>query len=55
LRLIEWVSTAVAKAAMDEKVAIRPIADLEAYKKSLGKRLKASRKRMESTVSSHGW
>ena len=55
LRLIEWVAGAVAKAAMDEKVATKPLADLEAYKKSLGKRLKASRKRMEGIVADYGW
>jgi len=38
-RLMETVSAAVAKAAMDSGVAQKPIADLEAYKNSLKARL----------------
>lgn len=40
-RLIARVSSAVAKAAMDTGVARKPLADLDAYKESLAKRLKA--------------
>ncbi|EGJ50027.1 malic enzyme-like NAD(P)-binding protein [Desulfocurvibacter africanus] len=50
LRLIEWESTAVAQAAMDTGVARKPIADMEAYKKSLRERLGESRKRVEAFV-----
>jgi len=36
-RLIELIAPAVAKAAMESGVATRPIADLEAYRESLGR------------------
>lgn len=38
-RLITWVAPAVAKAAMDSGVARQPIADMEAYRDSLLKRM----------------
>ena len=38
-RLITWVAPAVAKAAMDSGVAANPIADLEAYKEELLRRM----------------
>jgi len=38
-RVLTWEAAAVAKAAMESGVAKRPIKDLEAYKKSLEKRL----------------
>jgi malate dehydrogenase (oxaloacetate-decarboxylating)(NADP+) len=38
-RLITWVSSAVAKAAMDSGVARKPISDWEAYNDELSKRL----------------
>lgn len=53
LRLIEWVSTAVAQSAMDTGVARKPIKDMEAYKQALRERLGASRKRIESFVDSY--
>jgi len=34
-RLIEWISPAVAQAAMDSGVALRPIEDMEAYREKL--------------------
>ena len=39
-RVIEWVSTAVAKAACDENLAKKPIANFEDYKIFLRKRMK---------------
>ncbi len=53
LRLIEWESPAVAQAAMDTGVARKPIADMAAYKKSLGQRLAESRKRLETFVDTY--
>ncbi|WP_029894031.1 malic enzyme-like NAD(P)-binding protein [Desulfohalovibrio reitneri] len=53
LRVIEFVSTAVAKAAMDTGVARKQL-DLPAYQKELRERLAASRRRVETLVSSYG-
>ena len=53
LRVIEWESPAVAKAAMDSGVAAKTL-DLEAYKVELRERLAASRARMESFIASYG-
>ena len=39
-RVLTWVSSAVAQAAMDTGIAQEPIANMEAYKKSLLKRIK---------------
>jgi len=52
-RVIEWESVAVAKAAMDTGVARTPIADLDAYAKSLGVRLKASQQRIREYIKSY--
>ena len=54
LRLIEAVSPTVAELAMKEGVARRLITDLDAYKQSLGKRLAASRERMETLLQEYG-
>lgn len=54
LRLIEVVSSAVAEAAMKEGVARKPIADMAAYRKSLGQRLGSSRERMETLLKGYG-
>ncbi len=54
LRLIEWVASAVAEAAMKEGVAKKPVKDLAAYRAELGKRLGASRDRIETMVKSYG-
>jgi len=53
LRLIEWVSSAVAQAAMDVGVARKPLADMQAYKLTLRERLAESRKRVASFVDSY--
>ena len=47
-RILEWETVAVAKAAMESGVATRPIADFEAYKKELKKRVRKSRQRAEA-------
>ncbi|MGE4424615.1 MAG: malic enzyme-like NAD(P)-binding protein [Pseudodesulfovibrio sp.] len=52
LRLIEYVSVAVAKAAMEEGVARKQL-DLEAYKASLGKRIAESGKRVGAFVETY--
>jgi len=52
-RVIEWVSPAVAKAAMDTGVAKLPIADFDAYKKSLRERMAGSQKRIRAFVASY--
>ncbi len=54
LRLIEWVASAVAEAAMKEGVAKFPIKDMAAYRKELGQRLAASRARIEGVVKGYG-
>lgn len=54
LRLIEAVSSAVAEAAMKEGVARKTISDMAAYRKSLTKRLGASRDRMENMLKAYG-
>ena len=54
LRLIEVVSSAVAEAAMKEGVARKPIKDMDAYRKSLTKRLTDSRNRMETLLKGYG-
>ncbi len=54
LRLIERVAPAVAECAMREGVARRNV-DAAAYATELGKRLEASRARMEGLLQSYGW
>jgi malate dehydrogenase (oxaloacetate-decarboxylating)(NADP+) len=53
LRLSEFVSVAVAKAAMDTGVARKQL-DLEAYQKELRERIAASGKRVAAVVDSYG-
>lgn len=52
-RVLEWEAPAVAKAAMDSGVAVRPIDDLEAYSLQLKERLAASRARIAEFVASY--
>ncbi|WP_286181901.1 malic enzyme-like NAD(P)-binding protein [Desulfovibrio sp. Huiquan2017] len=52
LRLIEYVSVAVAKAAMEEGVARKPL-DLEKYKASLSKRIADSGARVSAFVETY--
>ncbi|WP_147821848.1 malic enzyme-like NAD(P)-binding protein [Salidesulfovibrio onnuriiensis] len=53
LRLIEWESAAVAKAAMDTGVARKKL-DLDAYRKELRERIAASRERVGNFAKSYG-
>lgn len=53
LRLIEYISPAVAKAAMDSGVAGRDV-DLETYPEDLRRRLAASRARVETVLKGYG-
>ncbi len=50
LRLIEFVSTAVAQSAMDTGVAKKPIMNMDAYRTQLKERILTSRKRLEDFV-----
>lgn len=52
-RIIEWVTPAVAKAAMDSGIATRPISDLNAYKLGLSARIKKARERAEALHKSY--
>lgn len=52
-RIIEWVTPAVAKAAMDSGIATRPIADLNAYKLGLSERVKKARERAAALYKSY--
>jgi len=52
LRLIEYVSVAVAKAAMDAGIARKPL-DLDAYKAQLGQRIAESSKRIGAFVETY--
>ncbi|MGE4298450.1 MAG: malic enzyme-like NAD(P)-binding protein, partial [Desulfovibrionaceae bacterium] len=52
-RLLEWEVPAVAQAAMDSGVARAPIADMDAYRKSLVDRLAKSRARIGAYVKSY--
>lgn len=52
-RVLEWVTPAVARAAMETGVAKAPIKDLEAYTLSLRKRVAASRERINAFVKSY--
>ncbi|MBD5418179.1 MAG: malate dehydrogenase [Desulfovibrio sp.] len=52
-RIIEWVTPAVAKAAMDSGIAARPIADLAAYKLGLSERVKKARERAAALYESY--
>lgn len=52
-RIIEWVTPAVAKAAMDSGIAARPIADLAAYKLGLSERVKKARERAAALYKSY--
>ncbi len=49
-RIIEWETTAVARAAMESGVAKAPIADLDAYARSLRERLEASHRRINALI-----
>lgn len=51
-RLIEWLTPAVAQAAMDTGVAQSPIADMDAYRKELRKRVEAGRARSKYIANS---
>lgn len=52
-RIIEWETPAVAQAAMDTGVALAPITDMDAYKKSLVERTKKAAERTEQLVNSY--
>lgn len=52
-RVLEWEVPAVAQAAMDTGVATMPIADMEAYKNDLKKRITASHDRIAPFVDSY--
>ena len=52
-RIIEWVTPAVAKAAMDSGIAARPITDLAAYKLGLSERVKKARERAAALYKSY--
>ncbi|WP_165076293.1 MULTISPECIES: malic enzyme-like NAD(P)-binding protein [unclassified Desulfovibrio] len=52
-RIIEWVTPAVAKAAMDSGIAARPITDLAAYKLGLSERVKKARERAAALYASY--
>ena len=52
MRLIEYVSVAVAKAAMEEGVARKPL-DLDAYKSALRKRIADSGSRVSAFVETY--
>lgn len=52
-RLIEWITPAVAKAAMDAGVARAPIADLQAYAKGLRTRVTACHERAKALAESY--
>ena len=52
-RLIEWETSAVAQAAMDTGAALRPIADMSAYRASLRPRLAAARARAQALYRSY--
>ncbi len=54
LRLMEWVSSAVAEAAMQEGVAQRNIDDFAAYRQELGKRIAKAHTRMNGLLESYG-
>jgi malate dehydrogenase (oxaloacetate-decarboxylating)(NADP+) len=54
LRLIEYVSGAVAESAMATGAARKTI-DMGTYRENLRNRLKASRERVESIVKAYGW
>lgn len=49
-RILEWEAAAVAQAAMESGVAQRPIADLEAYKKSLRERIENLQTRLRERL-----
>ena len=53
LRLIEFESAAVAEAAMKTGVARKSIADMDAYRALLRKRIEASRKRLDAFVQTY--
>jgi len=53
-RVLEWVSPAVAKAALDSGVAKHSL-DLEQYKKDLAERMTASKRRTRLMVESFGY
>lgn len=52
-RIIEWVTPAVAKAAMDSGIAARPITDLNAYRLGLSERVKKARERAAALYKSY--
>jgi malate dehydrogenase (oxaloacetate-decarboxylating)(NADP+) len=49
-RILEWEAPAVAKAAMDEGIAKRPIKNMTAYRKELVERVKACRARADGLI-----
>ena len=53
LRLIEFESAAVAEAAIKTGVARKSIADMDAYRALLRKRIEASRKRLDAFVQTY--
>jgi malate dehydrogenase (oxaloacetate-decarboxylating)(NADP+) len=52
-RILEWETPAVAKAAMDSGIARKPIKDMDAYRKELAARVKASRARADALIKSY--
>lgn len=52
-RIIEWVTPAVAKAAMDSGVATRPIVDMAAYRDGLRERIRKAHARASALYKSY--
>lgn len=52
-RIIEWESPAVAQAAMDSGVALSPVTDMDAYRKSLLERVRKAAERTDMLVQSY--
>lgn len=52
-RLIEWTTPAVAEAAMKSGVARAPVQDMNAYRRSLGKRVRAAQERAAVLTASY--
>jgi malate dehydrogenase (oxaloacetate-decarboxylating)(NADP+) len=53
LRILEWETPAVAKAAMDSGIAKKPIKNMDAYRKELAARIKACRARADALIKSY--
>jgi malate dehydrogenase (oxaloacetate-decarboxylating)(NADP+) len=49
-RILEWETSAVAKAAMDSGIAKKPIKNMDAYRKELAARIKACRARADGLI-----